>query len=108
MLKFGMDMVPNRHWSNLNLPLLFCPTSKVEHLNPKKSFGVNNVIPIPLSIEKLHLHYIPQPHWEKRMPHQKVVMLGAFKVWLLLHALAPPQQMELVGYRNIMRCYYKS
>jgi hypothetical protein len=42
------------------------------------------------------------------MPNQWVVMFEAFKVWLFLHALGPPQQMELVGYRNIMRCYYKS
>jgi hypothetical protein len=75
-----MGMIPNWHWSNLNLPLLFCPTSKVKHLNPTKSFGVNNVIPIPLLIEKLHLHYISQTHLEKCMLNQWVVMLGAFKV----------------------------
>jgi hypothetical protein len=43
-------MVPNQPKSNLDLPILFCPTLEVEQLNPTKSFGINNVVPIPLSI----------------------------------------------------------
>jgi hypothetical protein len=37
---------------NLNLSLLFCPTSKVEFLNLIISFGVDNIIPKPPSSEK--------------------------------------------------------
>ncbi len=59
----------------LDLPLLFCPTSKVEHLNPTKSSKVSNVILIPPSTRKIHAHYVPQWHQERCMPYQLVIML---------------------------------
>ncbi len=45
MLKFGIGMVSNQLRSILDPPLLFCPTSKVDFLNPIVSFGVSNIIP---------------------------------------------------------------
>jgi hypothetical protein len=79
-------MAANHYRSNLDHPFWLCPTSKFEHLNPTKSFKVGNVIPIFHSIEKIHPNYVPQPHLEKHMFDQWVVMLRILGVWLLLHA----------------------
>jgi hypothetical protein len=43
MSKFSMGMVLNQHQLIVDLPLLFCLTSMVEHLNLTKSYGVGNV-----------------------------------------------------------------
>jgi hypothetical protein len=52
-------MVPNEHQSTLNPPLLLCPTSTTELLNPIKYLKVNNIILKPPSSEKpfLILHH---------------------------------------------------
>jgi hypothetical protein len=55
MSKSTMGMVPNQHWSTLDLPLILCPTSKVEFLNPIVSSRVDNIVPNPPSFKK-HLH----------------------------------------------------
>jgi hypothetical protein len=61
MSKYGMGMVPNQHPSTLDLPLLFCPTSKVELLNPIVSSRVNNIILKPPHLKNTflisHHHY---------------------------------------------------
>jgi hypothetical protein len=44
---------------DLLLPL--CPKSIVEYFNPTKTFGVDNVVPMPPSIKKPFPCYAPQP-----------------------------------------------
>jgi hypothetical protein len=59
MSKFGTGMVPNEHQSTLNPPLLLCPTSTIELLNPIKYFRANNIILKPPSSEKPLPNFAP-------------------------------------------------
>jgi hypothetical protein len=62
MSKSTIDMTPNQHWSTLNPPLLFCPTSKVELLNQIVSSWVNNIVQNPVSFEKHLFDFAPPLH----------------------------------------------
>jgi hypothetical protein len=90
MSKFGMAMAPNQHQSTLHPPLLLCPTSKVELLNPVASFGVSNIILKPLSCEKHLLDPTPPLFQVEPMFDQWVGVLEAPRVWLLHHAKVVP------------------
>jgi len=50
------------------LPL--CLTSKVEHLNPTKSFAIGIIMPMPFLIGKLSPHYTLQPHQGQHLLYQ--------------------------------------
>jgi hypothetical protein len=63
MSKFATCMAPNQHWSTLDPPLLLCPTSKVEFLNPIVSFRIDNIISKPPSFEKHLLNSTPPLNW---------------------------------------------
>jgi hypothetical protein len=60
------------------LPL--CLTSKVEHLNPTKSFAIGIIMSIPLLMGKFSPRYTLQPHQGQHLLYQWLNALGIPKV----------------------------
>jgi hypothetical protein len=89
MSKSNMGMAPNQHWSTLNPPVLFCPTSKAEFLNLVVSFWVSNIVLKPPSLEK-HLNFSPPLHRVEPLFDRWVGVLEVPRVWLLWHAKVVP------------------